>query len=330
MMRRAVAALLFLGCACSTGFAQQWADKMFEVKEHDFGTVARGAKTEFEFVLSNPYLEDVHIAAVRSSCGCTTPSIKQETLKTYEKGAILAHVNSGTFLGRKGATITVTIDKPFAAEVQLHVHTYIRSDVVFNPGSVQFGSVDQGKPVDRQVTVNYAGRPDWKILEVKSGNPHIRGEVVETGRENGTVNYALTVHMDDQAPAGYLQDQLVLVTNDRNMTQVPLPVEARIETGISVSPSSLLMGVVQPGQKVTKKLVISGKKPFRILSVKCEGDTCFTFDTTNDTDAKALHVIPVTFEAGQDPGKIVKMIRIETDLGESLPELSAYAVVATP
>ena len=35
--------------------------------------------------------------------------------------------------------------------------------------------------------------------------------------------------------------------------------------GITVSPTALFMGVVQPGQKVTKQLVVKGKKPFRIL-----------------------------------------------------------------
>ena len=52
--------------------AQQWAKDMFETTKHDFGTVARGAKAEFRFELTNRYLEDVHIAGVRSSCGCIT------------------------------------------------------------------------------------------------------------------------------------------------------------------------------------------------------------------------------------------------------------------
>lgn len=329
MFRRAAAAIVIIGLASSTGLAQEWAQKMFPITEHNFGTIARGAKAEYEFVLTNIYLEDVHIAAVRSSCGCTTPSITKDSLKTYEKGAILAHINSDTFLGQRGATLTVTIDKPFYAEVQLHVSTYIRSDVVFQPGSVQLGAVDQGKPAQSKVAINYAGRSDWKVLEVRSANKHITGEVVETGRGNGLVNYELMVHLDGQAPAGYLRDNLILVTNDRNLTQVPVPVEGRVETGITVSPSSLLMGVVQPGQKVTKQLVIRGKKPFRVLSVSC-GDQSFKFDTSAETTAKPLHVIPVTFEAGKDPGKIVKTIRIETDLGESNPELSAYAVIATP
>ncbi|NLY00758.1 MAG: DUF1573 domain-containing protein [Rhodopirellula sp.] len=327
MIRTAFLVTLVVGFACSTSSGQEWATKMFETREHDFGTIARGAKAEFEFVLSNIYLEDVHVASVRSSCGCTSVSIKNPLLKTYEKGAIVAAVNSRSFYGRKGATITVTIDKPFYAEVQLHVTSYIRSDVVVQPGSVQFGSVSQGSPAESKVAIHYAGRSDWRILEVRSADPNLSGEVVETSRSNGEVTYELLVHLDSDAPTGYLNDHLVLVTNDNNSMQVPVLVEGKIESSVAVSPTSLFMGIVQPGEKVTRPLVIRGAKPFRVLSVHCD-DSSFEFDTSGETQPKMIHVIPVTFVAGADAGKISKLIRVETDLGESLPDLSAYAVVA--
>ncbi len=91
-------------------FGQEWATKMFATTSHDFGTVARGQRTEFEFVLENLYVEDVHIASVRASCSCTTPEIKTDTLKTHQKGAILAKYNTAAFLGPKGATLTVIVD----------------------------------------------------------------------------------------------------------------------------------------------------------------------------------------------------------------------------
>ena len=99
----------------------------------------------------NIYLEDVHVAAVRTSCGCTSVRIANDSLKTYEKGAIVATFNTPSFLGQHGATITVTFDKPFYAEVQLHVSGYIRSDVVFDPGSVQIGDLKQGAATPQQV-----------------------------------------------------------------------------------------------------------------------------------------------------------------------------------
>jgi hypothetical protein len=256
-------------------------------------------------------------------------SIKEPgTLKTYEKGAIVARINSQSFLGQRGATITVTIDKPFYAEVQLHDKVYIRSDVVFNPGSVNLGTVDQGQTAEREVDVSYAGRGDWQIVAVKSANPHLQGELAETLRNGGQVAYKLKVHMDAKAPAGYLHDHLVLVTDDRQSTEIPLAVEGLIQPGITVSPSSLFMGVVHPGQKVTKQLVIQAKKPFRITSIDC-ADKSFQFDTSGEKEAKVLHLIPVTFVAGDKAGKVLKTVRIETDLGsDTLPELSAYAVVS--
>lgn len=87
------------------------------------------------------------------------------------------------------------------------------------------------------------------------------------------------------------------------------------------------MGVVQPGQKVTKQLVVKSKKPFRILGVSCD-DKSFHFDTSKAGTAKELHLVPVTFTAGTDAGKVVKTIKISTDQGQMTPELAAYAVVA--
>jgi len=330
MRRKSLFTLLFLLLAASPAVAQEWARKMFETTSHNFGAIARGAKAEYEFVLSNIYIEDVHIAGVRSSCGCSRASIKKPLVKTYEKGAIVASINTRAFYGSKGATITVTLDKPFYAEVQLHVQSYIRTDVVLHPGSVVLGTIEEGTPLEKKLAINYAGRDDWQILEVRSDNPHIAGEVVETSRGGGQVSYELVVRIDGSLPLGYVHDHLLLITNDRNATQVPVLVEGRVASAITVSPSSLFMGVVEPGQRVTKTLVVRGKKPFRIVSVKCDGD-CFEFDAFDEKTPKTLHLIPVTFVAGDNPGKVTRTIRIETDIGqEAAPRLPAYAVVSPP
>jgi hypothetical protein len=300
---------------------------MFKVADHDFGSVARGAKAEFSFVCENIYMEDVHLASVRTSCGCTTPRVENGLLKTYDKGAIVAHFNTDSFTGPHGATLTVTIDQPFFAEVQLHVKGDIRNDVVVEPGSVQYGSIDQGIAFDQQVTVNYGGSSAWQILDVKSFNPHITAKAIEAARSDGHVSYTLKVRVDQTTPAGYLNDHLMLVTNDASGGQIPVLVEGQIMPGITVNPTALFMGVVQPGQKVTKQLVVKSKKPFRILGISCE-DKSFQFDTTKENTAKELHLVPVTFTAGADAGKVVKTIKIATDQGQMTPELAAYAVVA--
>ena len=315
MFRSVAVSLLLIGWSVGPVGAQQWAAKMFKKTTHDFGAVARGSKAEFEFEFENLFEEDVHVASVRSSCGCTTPTIKKSSLKTFEKSAIVATYNTRSFLGKRGATLTVVFDRPYYAEVQLTVSGYIRSDVVCEPGEVNFGDVDQYQPAEQIIKVSYAGRSDWRIVDVRSSD-HLRigAELVETQRSGGRVSYDMIVRLKPDAPSGYLHGELIIVTDESRMQLVPLEVRGRVVSPLTISPASLFLGVLDPGQAVTKQLVVKGNKPFKVLNVKCDG-AGFEFKPPAD-EPKNLHFIPVTFTAGEDPGKITQDIEIETDLGD--------------
>jgi hypothetical protein len=315
--------------AGSTVSAQDWAKRLFKEFSHDFGTVARGAKVEHRFEVVNCYVEDIHIASVRTSCGCTTPMIEKQTLKTWEKGAIVCKLNTRAFMGYKSASIIVTIDRPYYAEVQLNIRSRIRSDVVFNPGVVQFGSIDQGAAAERKVEVNYAGRYDWQVVDVRSANQNFEVELTETRRSRGRVSYEMLVRLKPETPPGYLSEQLTLVTNDSSSKAIPLPVEGRIISSLTVSPAALSLGTVEPGQKVRKQLIVRAKSPFRVLDVRCAGgDDCFEFQ--KPSDARTLQFIPVTFTAGTTPGKIVQTIEIKTDMANTRATCVATAMVKVP
>jgi hypothetical protein len=329
MVRNLLLAWSLAGLTASPGLAQEWAQKMFAATSHDLGSVARGAKAEYAFVLKNIYVEDVHIASVRASCGCATPRIEKALLRTYEQGAVVAKVNTDRFLGQERSTITVTFDKPFYARVRLLLKVYIRSDVEFDPPAVDFGTVDRGAPAEKTMTVTSTQREGWKILEVKSPNPHLSGEAVETSRQRNRVTYELRARLDENAPPGPFRDHLILVTNEPRAQEILIMAEGEVASDLSVSPSPLFLGVLHPGDRVTKQLVVRGKKPFRIRAM--EGDPeCFELHTPADDAPKPLHVVPITFKAGEQTGRVVKTIRIKTDLDGATVEVSAYAVVEAP
>src|SRR3954468_17879587 len=81
MLRTGFALALCL--SASVASAQQWAEKMFSERAFDFGSVAKAGKVEHQFVITNLYKDDVHIASVRSSCGCTQPRIGKDILKSH-------------------------------------------------------------------------------------------------------------------------------------------------------------------------------------------------------------------------------------------------------
>lgn len=310
--------------------AQEWAHKMFELTEHDFGQVAKNGKAEFLFEFTNLYLEDVHVQSAVPSCSCTIVSIQNPTVKTYEKGAIVATFNTKAFRGQRGATITVTFDRPTLGTAQLHVKGYIRDDVVFNPEHVDLGDVEQGTAAERRVAVGFTSSNGWEIREVRRGNPHLGAQVREVARDAATVTYEMVVRLDERAPKGPVKDVLMLVTNDAAATQVPIQVEGRVRGAVTVSPPSIYLGNLRPGEVVEKRLVVQGKRPFRVTSISSEGKA-IRVEADAAHGSKPLHVIPLRFVAGNAPGQAVQMLKVQTDLDldGSATELPAYVVITT-
>lgn len=317
-------AIIFL--TASTLPAQDWARKLLSTTEHDFGSVAQGAKAEYAFVVTNNLQSDVHIASVRSSCGCTSPYVENDkrTLKTYEKGAIIAHLNSDTHVGQRAATLTVTFDQPYYAEVQLQIRALVHTDILMDRSSVQLGTVEQGKAGEARVRIYRADFPNWQIQpNVRFSDPNLRGEAVLVARRGNEVWYDLKVRLAPTAPPGYISDFAVLTSNDFGSARIPVQVEGQVRPSVVVSPADLFLGVVQAGQKVTRPLVVRADRPFRIEAIS--GDKAAFEIPKPSSDAKSVHVVPVTFVAGAEIGKVVKTIRIETDIGDA--HATSYAVV---
>lgn len=305
--------------------AQEWARQMFKESRHDFGTVARFAKTEFAFTFNNPYVEDVHVASVRSSCGCTSVRVENPTLKTYENSAIIATFNTHSFYGKRGATITVTFDKPFFAEVQLQVTGVIRSDIVLDPGSVVFGTIEQGRGAEAHVAVQCHSRSIGQVTLSKPASPYLTAQITPRAQTNSLYGYDLTVSLSPDAPVGYINETLMLNTSDG--ATVPLAVEGRVEPAIAVSPSPLFLGACEPGASAAKQLIVKGAKPFRIVGVECS-DAAIEVDCRSGATAKTLHIIPVRFTAGDSSGAVQATIRLQTDAADRKPlEVPVFVTV---
>ncbi|RMF39237.1 MAG: DUF1573 domain-containing protein [Planctomycetota bacterium] len=290
--------------------AQSWVAEMFETTSHDFGVVPRGANASYAFVLTNKYQEDVHIAAVRSSCGCTEPIIEKALLKTYEKGAILCKFNTRSFVGPRSAVVTVVFDKPYYGELQLLVRGTIRSDIVTEPGEIDFGEVPLGTEAMTQLRISHAGTGNWKIEDVRSANEHLGVRLERQSDPAGRTVYVMRVRLKDTAPAGAINDQIVLVTNETGYNLVTLPVRGVVVPPL-VMPQSVELGTVPLNAELTKSLFIKGNEPFRIKQVSCD-DPRFEFETPEGQ--RKAHVIRFAFRAGGQPGAFRRTVTVTTDL----------------
>jgi hypothetical protein len=304
------AAFAFVWCAAfaSPVLANSYS-QLFRETSHDFGTVARAAKTEYRFQFENPYNQPIHVRSVRTSCGCTTPIIETELVAPGEKGSILARFNTGTHSGARAATVTVSFDKPSYGEVQLHVKGYIRTDVVFQPGEANFGSVVQGESKSMSIVLDYAGKPNWEITRILCDESCIQIEKEEKSRSNGRIQYNMMIRLNDNAPAGPIESEIVIHTNDRNLTSFPLRLTANVLPEISVHPNLFSLGDITAGDSIKQVLVLKAQQPFRILDIESDEFQIQHGDLSDQP--KTLHTVPIQLGviaregSGESKGRII-------------------------
>jgi len=290
-----------------------WAQKMFTPLKHDFGVVARGADVRTRIILKNIYKEPITITEVKTSCGCISASASSKLLKMHEEGYIEASLDTVKYKGQRDVNVdvTVTFDNRTYKTVRVPISAYIRSDVVMTPGAATFGTVDLGSPASKSLKVEYAGRQDWTVKEVRSDSPYLKTTFKEINRGGGRVGYEVTVTLADNAPAGTISEQITLVTDDSNPF-VPVNVNAVVESDIVVSTPVVALGEMTPGVAKTVRAVVRGRKPFVINQVNCDSNrNCFKCNLNNEE--KTVHVVPIVVTPPAESGEFTEEFTVHIE-----------------
>lgn len=289
-----------------------------ERRSIDFGAVPKTAKTEHRFELVNPFQTDMVLQGVRTSCGCTTPTIETKIIKPGETGYVVAKFNTDRFNGEKKAALTLSISQPHFTELQLNVKGYIRTDIVLNPPEAAFGSVSEGEVKKLRLELNYAGRHDWQVLNITSPFPFVKASSNEVSRSNGRVQYAIDVELDASAPEGYLENQIVIHTNDHRLKTFPIRFSATVAKPVQVAPPRLALGKVKPGEPIAKRMTVSSKSNFQVMGLKSEVAEILYEPIDKSSRVHMLQVVirpkaPTEFAEGEVNGYIL----METDVGDT-------------
>jgi len=348
-MRNAVLALGLVMLSARPAWAQTaWGDKIFLAKgttSHDFGTVARGAQVKHRFLIKNIYKVPLEITSIRVSCGCVTLKPQGQAqfvapqqltlpikLQPNQESFIDVNMDARVFSGPKTVSIFVTVGPQFISTATLQVTAVARQDVVFNPGTVDFGIVQGGQTPTQILDVEYSGTLEWQISEVvKNSSAPFQVKVEELYRQPasrfrvGKVGYRFNVMLKSNAPPGAFKQDIILKTNDPNSPTLSVSVEGTVQASLTVAPSIVNFGSLKVGDKAEKIVLVRGaSRPFRILGVDgLEGG--LTVEVQNE--AKASHTLRIRCEPTQ-AGEIRKLLLIRTDLERESVTVSVEASVS--
>ena len=323
-MRKATVALFVLvALAPAPGSAQAWAEKMFKDPDakdnplvHDFGSVPRGSQLFHRFKITNIYAVPIEITNLHPSCGCGTPKATKTKLQPRESGYVEVTLDTKRFTAPKKVTISVTVGPEFVSTADLQLTFSPRTDVVFNPGQVNFGVVPRGKATDKQeIDIEYAGALEWKVTDIVASDAPVEFSFKEWYRRPGKataneVGYKISVALKADAPAGPFKQDIYLKTNDPACPLLPVLVEATVQAPLTALPEKAELGTVPVGQSTTKRVIVKGLKPFKIVAIEGQEDgvTAETPEPVSET-----HFVTIKWQPTK-AGDLKRQLTVKTDL----------------
>src|SRR6056297_2144130 len=133
--------LLAVFTVAGTALGDQFIDAMIDTEKVDFGVIATGSEVQKFVEIRNVHQVPIQISEVKTSCACARATIDQYTIQPGDKAVITVQMNTRNFRQRKDSNVIIRFGSPRSIEHRIPVTAYIRTDVVFNPGSVQFSEV---------------------------------------------------------------------------------------------------------------------------------------------------------------------------------------------
>src|SRR5262249_53337798 len=157
-----------------------------------------------DFLLTNKLAEPVTILNLRPSCGCTSGRASASMVAPGQTAVIEAQMDTRNFVGLKSTVLYVTLVTASEQEVEvgLGVTSTILSDIVLNPGSIDFGTVLRGQSPTQVLTIDRINAEGWRFEKMVSGTKVLSAQLMETSRSGGAVSYSLSVSLKPDAPAG--------------------------------------------------------------------------------------------------------------------------------
>jgi hypothetical protein len=309
--------------------AQDWVPLAFPERSFDLGTVARGSILRHRFPLVNRSGQEIRIASTVKKCGCTDVRLGAKTIPPGTQTFIEVTLDTTKFEGYKASGVTLVFDRPVPSQVDLNLTAFIRGDVQVTPGTVDFGVVARTARPSVTLQVAYSGPlPDWRVLRMETIHAAVSAELTERSRSPSQVIYQLQVTLDPSAlTPGSFRDEILLRTTDPASPSLPISVSAQVQSQVTVSPSTLVLGRLKPGQVVQTTVLVRASKPCKIVDLQT---TKGAVTASGKRDAsQVVHPLKVSIQAPDRPGPYAAVLEVVTDLPDEPPaRLSAFATIS--
>lgn len=244
----------------------------FDSLSHDWGRVTDEAPLEHLFKFTNTSNRTITIKSATATCGCTVPQLTKKVYAPGEAGEIKVQFNPTNRRGPQQKGVTVTLEDDQVPQIQLSLTSHVLPMVWVEPNRVLFQDIYKGTGARQEVTIT-ARKPGFEINSIEGAEQFINGKILKTepAEDEGdpVTKVTIEVNLDQNAPIGTHNTQLVFKSNDEKWPEFKIFVTAMVVGELRADPPTVMIRTQQPNAAFECNSVIDTRNgvPFEITDV---------------------------------------------------------------
>src|SRR4051794_12538343 len=238
----------------------------------DYGTIAKGEKLDWSFVIKNTGDTDLQIIAAKPGCGCTVADF-DKVIKPGETGKVTAHVDTTAFAGPIAKTVTLETNDPTTPTSQLTIHAIVKPYVeAFPAGFVRFNLL-QGEADSQSVMLYSEEDEPFQVTKIELPVDPTTNEPVKwikttfdkvadadkapnVGRP-GQDQYKVNITVGGMnTKVGTLAEKVHIYTNSKHQPDYFVSIAGVVRPTFRVEPTALNFGEVTPNDVAATRMVM--------------------------------------------------------------------------
>ncbi len=292
----------------------------------DYGTIPKGEKLDWAFVVKNTGDADLQIIAAKPGCGCTVADF-DKVIKPGQTGKVTAHVDTAAFAGPIAKTVTLETNDPTTPTSQLTIHAVVKPYVeAFPAGFVRFNLL-QGETDSQTVTLYSEEDEPFQITSVETPGPWVKVTYDKIAIENdkapnvgraGQDQYKVKITAGGpDAKIGTLADKVHIVTNSKHQPDYYISIAGVIRPTFRTEPTAVNFGEVTPADVAATRMVMlhsfNLKAPEEFVVSKAESSTPLVTTSVKPGANKGDYEVTLQISKNAKPGDVDGAVKIYTN-----------------
>ena len=290
----------------------------------DFGTVPKGEKITYAFVVKNTGTADLEIIAAKPTCGCTVAEF-DKIIKPGQTGKVAAAVETINFAGPISKSITLETNDPNTPTAQLTISAIVKPFVeAYTAGFVRYNLL-QGEAETQTVTLYSEETEPFEIVKIESPQPWIKvnqrkadaaSALGNLGRP-GQAQYKLDIAVGGgEAKVGALAEKIKITTNSKHQPEYFISVSGVIRPTFRVEPTTVNFGEVSFNDTAATRTILlrsnNLKAPESFTVNKVESNIPGVTAAVKPTDKKGEFEVTLQVAKNAKPGPVDGNVTVHT------------------